>query len=323
MLQRFSHLAICSLFLSFFCLSCASREKSAAPRPGPADAGSSSAVPTVLPLGGIPRVTRRRYVNFDGGEAFVYAFGDRNYVLTKGSGAGDFQNGTFSSSSDPIVLPLPNGEAFISSPDQFLIRHVCYSGPFCSYDEVIKAPTSETPLGLESELNGYGSRPSRVLMVNGSPTVYSMNLLERTWSVAGTLPNGVQAVSIKQLAGTLLVLDRQGKQLWVKSEAESAWRSFAIAIDATPQHLVILGGDVVIASATQIKFTSLAPLARPYATVYPQVNWTDLPLPEPNTIIQLSNDFTRLFTTTSLGNTYQLNSSSLERGQRDCDGLHS
>jgi NACHT domain len=307
MLVRRVSSILCSFSLCLVLTSCAPRAKHVASRS--ADAGNSSGVPTVIPGNVIPKKIHRRYVNYAGAEAYSYTYQDRTFVLTRWNGSGPFQVVPFASATDPVVLPLPNGQTIVASRDQILLRHGCPDFA-CAFNEVIKAPTNDPPAGLDAVPVKDGSDPTEVLMVNGTGSIYTLDLLERAWRTADALPRGTRAVAIRSTPDTVFVLDQRGKQVLTKGISEKAWRSILVptATDETIQGITILNGYLILSSSSMIRAASLQQLHNPQvsSSADTQIKWNEIAPPDSNSILQISADFSKLYCTTVLGDTYQL-----------------
>jgi NACHT domain len=312
MLVRHVSSMLCSFWLCLALVSCSSQGKHMASHP--ADAGNSSGVPTVIPVNGIPKKIHRRYVNYAGAEAYSYTYQDRTFVLTRWNGTGPFQIVPFASATDPVVLPLPNGQTIVASRDQILLRHGCPDFA-CAFNEVIKAPTNDPPAGLDAMPISDGSDPREVLMVNGTGSIYTLDLLERAWRMSDALPNGTHAVAIKSTADAIFVLDQLGKQVLTKGISEKAWRSVPVptAMDETIEGITILNGYLILSSGSKLKAASLQQLHNLQASGLDNtpIKWNEIAPPDSNSILQVSADGSKLYCTTVLGDTYQLDGGAL------------
>jgi hypothetical protein len=212
----------------------------------------------VLPVSTIPKKIHRRYVNYGGAEAFIFSYQDRTSVLTRWNDAAPFQFVPFVSTTDPVVLPMPNGQTIVASKDQILLRHGCADFS-CAFSEIIKAPTSDPPTGFDVVPAADGAEPKEVVMVNGSSSIYTFDLLERAWRTSDNLPGGSHAVAIKSTANNLFVLDQHGKQLLMKSIVGKEWRVLSVptAADERLQGITITNGYLVLSSGSKVKAISL------------------------------------------------------------------
>lgn len=309
---------VCSIFCIIFCslaVSSCTSKKSTTPARQP-DSGNSSAVPSFLPLQGIPKKIHRRYVNHDGAEAYIYSYQNRTFVLTHWNDFGGFQLVPFSSAVDPVILPLPNGQALIASEDQILLRHGCPELG-CAFNEIIKAPTDNPVLGFDAVSVADGSGPRDVLMVDGTSSIYTFDLLRREWRKSAMLPGSAHASAIKGTSDGIFVLDQNSNQVWHKKNSEATWQSTSVVATQAPlQGLAILANDLVVFSGSKLWAASLTDLdgAKTSPATDSKSAWRELSSPDDNPILQLSADATKLYCTTALGDTYQLDSEFLKSG---------
>jgi hypothetical protein len=273
-----------------------------------------------FPLQTIPRRNQRRYINHAGGEAVVYYYGGKAHILARATERfGDFQYVPYGSEEDPVVLPTAAGQVFVAANDRLLIRDLC-PDEMCSSTEFISAPTNDEPLAFDEVSEGPTGKASMLLMVSGTNSVYTYDLLERKWDQLVRLPEGVNAIAVKRTKTNTLVLDRGGKELWILSDGFKSWNQTPLSWEAKepPTQMEVVGNNLTLATKSALwvanidSIVGISQAGGSMSTEEAKATWHRLESPLGAQIVQISADGASLYCTTDTGEIYLIPASGLD-----------